>query len=193
MAQKKAYIIPGQRQRWGGINKAESQRGDLLFVEDSVNLDSNLEHGELVSRKGFTGILNVTTTNLNRCINYRDVEWDKDVLLTYNKDVTVANRRIWLYTKALGAGSTYTKQNEYAYGTIEMGDVQFLQHHNTVRIGNGTGANNKALFAGYIDRTGDNGMFNNSDFDQSGFYLLKAQWVQQASTFMRGSKVQMGF
>lgn len=169
---------------WLGVSKAVSKRGNARYLEDAKNFDTNLEVGELVSRKGYASRTDVTIDSLDIVHNYRDAEWGKDVLLAYEKDGTTANRRLWLFTKTLGASGNYSKVSEHSYGTVELGNnLHFLQHRNTVRVGTGTGANNKALFAGYIDRTGDNGMFDTGQFDQANFYLLKSQWVEQATQF----------
>ncbi len=175
-----------------GIHNRMSERQRAPFLEDSSNFDTNIEIGEMTQRNGYQNWVDVKTDDMgDSAFEYQDDEWNKDVLITYEKNATTANRRLWVYTRNFGdAASTYTKQGEYYYGSSELGDqLSFFAYKNSVRIGTGNGENNKALFAGYIDRTGDNGMFGNAAFDNADFYLLKQQWVQQASLLSRAGRV----
>ncbi len=177
---------------YGGVNTAVDEReGENFLASGTQNFDSNMIEGALVSRKGYASRLDTVVTDLENFFVYRDEEWNKDVLLAYDKDSTEANRRLWLYTKTLGAAGNFTKIAEYSYGSLRFGDrISFLLHRNGVRIGTGTGTTNKALFAGYIDRSIASGraMFNDA-IEFADFFVTKQQWVQQPSLVNHGKIV----
>jgi len=165
---------------FGGVNRAISERDDMVFLKTCINFDSNVEQGKLVSRGGYASKVDLAAANIDRIFEYRDEEWGKDVLLVYDKNATTASRKIYVYTRTSGSGDSYAQQDSYDYGSVELGDrLGFLAYRGGVRIGTGTGANNKALVGKYYDRTGDNAMFN-GNISFSGFFLHKQQWVQQA-------------
>lgn len=168
---------------FGGVNRAVSERDDTTFLKTCVNFDTNVEAGKLVSRKGYASKVDLAAANIDQIFEYRDEEWGKDVLLVYDKNATVGSRKIYVYTRTSGSGSTYAQAGSYDYGSLEFGDrLGFLAYRGGVRIGTGTGATNKALTGKYYDRTGDNAMFD-GNISFSGFFLHKQQWVQQPEQF----------
>lgn len=168
---------------FGGVNRAVSERDDTTFLKTCINFDTNTEAGKLVSRKGYTSKVDLAAANIDQIFEYRDEEWGKDVLLVYDKNATVGSRKIYVYTRTSGSGSSYAQQGSYDYGSVEFGDrLGFLAYRGGVRIGTGTGAANKALTGKYYDRTGDNAMFD-GNIEFSGWFLHKQQWVQQADMF----------
>lgn len=176
MAAKK-YMKIGN---FGGVNRAISERDNLVFLKSCINFDTNVEQGKLVSRAGYASKVDLAAANIDQIYEYRDEEWGKDVLLVYDKNATVGSRKLYLYTRTSGGGGTYAQQGTYDYGSVELGErLGFLTYRGGVRIGTGTGANNKALLGKYYNRTGDNAMFN-GNISFSGWFLGKQQWVQEA-------------
>lgn len=180
--------------RFNGYSKAISDREKKTVLRDLVNFDSNLVDGRLVLRNGYASVIDSPTGLLDKLIAYRDNKYSKDIILALDKDPTISSRKLWYYLKST-TDTNYVRQvaagpPDYSggltYGNIEMGDSDFgvtmFTHDNFVRIGTGNGVNNKALLAGYYDRTGDDAMFNNVK-SFSGYYISKQQWVQQPDQF----------
>lgn len=176
-----------------GQSTAISERDSLNHATICKNFDSNVELGKLVSRGGSATKMDTAAANVDKFVAYRDEQESKDVLLVYDKHGTVASRQITLYQRTSGTTGNYLKGSSYSYGNLEFGDdINFLVEKDGVRIGTGTGANNKALYAGYIDRSvggRHDAMFNDAiAFDD--FFLVKQQWVQQADQISACRKVR---
>lgn len=190
---------------FGGINKAVSERDDTLYLQDATNLDSNVVKGKMTLRQGSKLIVDDATTDINKFIEYRDEDNGKDVLLVLDKDSTVADRRLWFYTRTAGSTDQYARQDgagppDYSgglsYGNVNLGDsdfgLTFFPYRNFVRIGTGNNSKNKALMFGYYNRTGTNGILRDSSggrLEFSGYYLTKQQWVQQCDLFSGFKKI----
>ena len=167
-----------------GLDKRISEKGDFRYFEDIVNFSTNENVGEFTSRNGYLTKLDVKMSYLNKFVIFQDVDWGKDVLLGYNKDVS-GSRNIWVYTRTIDTDDQFVKLGTYDYGSSTFSDVEFFANQKYVRIGTGTQSTDKALIAGYITQE----MFNNSDFSNNDFYLLKQQWVQQPTQMSDGSKI----
>lgn len=168
-----------------GVNRAISKRDAIDYLQTCTNMDSNLEEGMLISRKGSEiKQSSGATPNIDKFVMYRDEQFGKDVLLVYDKDATEADRKIYVYTRTINTDNSFAPHttDSYAYGSLRFGDqLSFLVHRNGVRIGTGTAAANKAMFMGYIDRSAGSdhdAMFNDA-IEFTDMFLLKQQWVQQ--------------
>lgn len=172
---------------WQGVNRAISKRDSEIHLNTLINMDSNIVEGMLISRKGSEiKQSSGATPNIDKFIQFRDEQWQKDVLLVYDKDATAADRKIYVYTRTINTDNSFAPHTtaSYSYGSLRFGDrISFLVHRNGARIGTGTAAANKAMFAGYINRevgSDHDAMFNDA-ISFSDFFLLKQQWVQQTS------------
>jgi hypothetical protein len=181
--------------QWGGVNRAISERDNVVFLNTLENLDSNIEEGMLISRAGSTKKQSSgATPNIDKFVMYRDEEWAKDVLLVYDKDATAADRKIYVYTRTSETDDSFAPHStaSYSYGSLRFGDdISFLVHRNGARIGTGTAAANKAMFMGYIDRTAGSdhdAMFGDA-IAFNDLFLLKQQWVQQESLVNHGTQI----
>jgi len=191
MSTKKHQILRNFR----GVNRSVSKRDSAEFLQTCVNFDSNLIDGMLVSRKGSEiKQSSGATPNIDKFIQFRDEQWQKDVLLVYDKDATAADRKIYVYTRTINTDNSFAPHTtaSYSYGSLRLGDrISFLVHRNGARIGTGTAAANKAMFAGYINRevgSDHDAMFNDA-ISFSDFFLLKQQWVQQSSLMAHGTEM----
>lgn len=172
-------------EKWRGINTHLSSRSNPEYLEDMNNLMVDDESGELVSRKGYEAKLDTKVTILDKFIIYQDEAWGKDVLVAFN-NVSAGSRNIWVYTRTIDTDNQFVKLGEYDYGSSTFSSAEFLQTQNSLRIGTGTVSTDKALFASYLSQE----MFNNADFTNSDFYLLKQQWVQQANQINYGGRIE---
>lgn len=190
MAKKHLVHLIRPDQEWGGVNTTESEKGNRVFLEEAKNIDSNINSKELVGRKGMASRLGTTSADIDMIHEYRDRDWGNDVLVLFDKDSTTADRTIEVHTRTIGGTGNYTKQGNYSYGDIEFADdVEFITYRNSVRIGSGTGANNKPVFLGRVDRTGENGMFGESDFDVQKILMAPQQFVQKSDTSTCSSNI----
>jgi len=178
---------------WHGINSSVSDRLNHNHLKTCINGDTNIVEGEVRLRRGYKIAVDDTTTDINKFIEYRDEENSKDVMLVLDKDSTVGSRKLWHYTKTAKATAQYIRSDGagppahsagITYGNVELGDsdfgVSYIMHRNHVKIGTGTGTNNKALDFGYWNREN---FFNVDALDFSGYFITKQQWVQQCNLF----------
>jgi hypothetical protein len=191
VAEKKYKLL----KNFKGVNRHISKRDAIDVLQTLENMDSNLVDGMLISRKGSTVKQSSgATPNIDKFVMFRDEAWAKDVLLVYDKDATAADRKIYVYTRTSETDNSFAPHStaSYAYGSLRFEDqLTFMVHRNGARIGTGTAAANKAMFAGYIDRSIDSehdAMFNDQ-IAFNDFFLTKQQFVQQETLFNIGTKL----
>jgi hypothetical protein len=191
MADKKYTIL----KEFLGVDRSKSKRDSINHLQTLTNMDSNLEDGALISRLGsVVKQSSGSTPSIDKFVMFRDEEYAKDILLVYEQDATPANRSIYVYTRTAGTDNSFAPHAtaNYDYGSIRFGtQLSFLVHRNSVRIGTGTDADNRAMFMGYIDRRTDSthdAMFGDT-IEFTDIFLLKQQWVQQESLMNKPMKI----